>query len=78
VVHTRVLCVVSLRATSRAKTWRLARGGKTVARGLALARKHRIRLDLGALRPRLRAGRYVLTLGKGRATVHRLVIVRAR
>jgi hypothetical protein len=77
-VHTRIACVVTMRASTRAATWRLARGGRTVARGTALAHHQRVRIDLGALRPRLHAGRYRLSVRRGRATVHRLVIVSSR
>jgi hypothetical protein len=75
---THVHCVTVEVAATRAVSWRLSRSGHTVAHGLALPHKGRVAVHLGSIRPRLRAGRYTLTLGQGRATVHRRVIVRAR
>jgi hypothetical protein len=76
--HTHIRCTVWRAAGSRATTWRLSRGGRVVARGLALPRSGRVTIALDRLGASLRPGRYALLVGHGPATVHRTVIVRAR
>jgi hypothetical protein len=70
----KVTCKVVLArraATSRVR-WRLLRGGRTVARGTALARHHRFTLELGDF-ARLRPGRYTLRIA-GRRYATTIVI----
>jgi hypothetical protein len=76
-VHTYVTCAVATAPAARATGWRLTHGTRTVARGRALVHGGRVAVNLAHLGGRLRPGHYVLSLGTGRATVHRPVIVKA-
>jgi hypothetical protein len=73
---TAVRCVLTM-TTPRARTaWRLARRGRTIARGTAIASRGRVTIDLAAVGTRLHSGRYTLHLAHHRPLRLRLVATR--